>query len=1042
MPVTILNSTLSQPGLVVPYAGYLYVSLLGDGIRQLDLSGNVVNATWFKSANTGYYTAITVSGNYMYLAWGPNWNQKLAQIKMDNSGNFISVNENFYTNTSGIVDVKGYDANNLFILVNNTSFYLIKIDNSGAFVSATLIFNAPANAFTIYDSKIYILGDNFKNYDFSGNLISTFGLRANNTVRSITIYQNYIYVGYQSAGTDGIIQYNMDGLATDNNIAGQNINGSPYGLCTAGSSLYITTQQSNSLYSAPLPANGTIIPPIIKWTKIDMCYNITGGGGGLVFTGYYSYNSNNDVQSFYSADDLTTNLLIDNSNAFLINLKQRRNFTICNKVTSTGAIDGSRGGCYVKCLPFLKKIFVSEPYLILSGSSISIYDNYGNLTDATATSYVPGSLWGREANGNVYADKNGNFSVGGGWTSRYTTVSMPTVNAPSLPVDDSFFGKIKYLDVTMKYNNNTVLKSYFVYKLDQNNASYLCAVYLYSSVINILLSSDGNCNSFYTTKNFGGNAGLFITSIPSLDAQYASIRAYNVVYDITQLALGVTAYDASGNSKSTINFNGTNLASVRMIGTTENLATQPPPPPPPIQYARMRINYNSILNGNPVGGLVFDGYYSYQTTDNKVVSLYSSSDLSSNLIIPHTDSFVTGAVTLLGKSSSNTAGSTGIDSTSTHAGIFVKNLPFVNALFKSNPYVVLKPSGLVMFDNYGVVNANVLATSYFTNKYVMSNGNVYSNKNNSFFSFSNFTFNYNTVSAFPTVNAPMPIDYTFFNTIRQIKYNAKYNGAVLLDSYFVFYLDSSNNYHMCAQYPTTENKNVLLFSDSACDNFPNTGNFGNTLGTVNPDPTVTTIVAVSGNAATATVTTSTVSATGTPTVTATVTAVGTVAQVNLNALNSNICFSEGAVVTTDQGDVEIQNIDINYHTIRNNKIIALTETQSVDDYLVKIKKNALGNIPTQDTEITGNHMIFNNGFIRAKTLINGTTIEKIPYRGLPLYNILLEQHDTMMVNGLITETLNPENPIAKYYVMMAENPENKIEMENMWRKRTQEIIHA
>jgi hypothetical protein len=194
--------------------------------------------------------------------------------------------------------------------------------------------------------------------------------------------------------------------------------------------------------------------------------------------------------------------------------------------------------------------------------------------------------------------------------------------------------------------------------------------------------------------------------------------------------------------------------------------------------------------------------------------------------------------------------------------------------------------------------------------------------------------------------------------------------------------------------------------------------------------------------ATATVTTSTVSVSGTSTVSGSVTAVGTVAQVNLNALNSNICFSEGSIVTTDQGDVEIQNIDITYHTIRNNKIVALTETQSTEDYLVKIKKNSFGNVPIQDTETTGNHMIYNNAFVRAKTLINGTTIEKIPYRGLPLYNILLEKHDIMMVNGLITETLNPENPIAKYYMLMAEHPENKIEMKNMWRKRTQEIIHA
>ena len=59
-----------------------------------------------------------------------------------------------------------------------------------------------------------------------------------------------------------------------------------------------------------------------------------------------------------------------------------------------------------------------------------------------------------------------------------------------------------------------------------------------------------------------------------------------------------------------------------------------------------------------------------------------------------------------------------------------------------------------------------------------------------------------------------------------------------------------------------------------------------------------------------------------------------------------------------------------------------------------------------------------------------------------LYNILLENHDVMLVNGLVCETLNPENPIAKYYRLITKYPENKVKMENMWRKRTQEIIHS
>ena len=538
--------------------------------------------------------------------------------------------------------------------------------------------------------------------------------------------------------------------------------------------------------------------------------------------------------------------------------------------------------------------------------------------------------------------------------------------------------------------------------------------------------SDALCSNKFTPSSLIINwAGLKITNFnTTIDAQYPNLKFYRFANDSgSQNAQGTNSTYLQLDE---VNIDATN--NINILTGAQTIVSEVPL----FNAARIKINYNSIVNGNPVGGLVFDGYYVFQSTD-----------LSTNLLISHTDSFVSGALTLLGKTNCNIAGSTGINTTSTHAGIFVKNLPFMNALFKSNPYVLLKPSGCVMFDNYGVVNTNILATSYFANKYVMSNGNVYSNKNNSFFSFSNFTFNYSSVTALPTVNDLLPIDYTFFNSISQIKYNAKYNGAVLLDSYFVFYLDSSNNYHMCAQYPKTENKNVLLFSDSACDNFPNTGNFGNTLGTVNPDPTVTTIVAVSGNAATATVTTSTVSATGTSSVSGSVTASGTVARVNLNALNSNICFSEGSIVTTDQGDVEIQNIDINYHTIYNNKIIALTETQSMEDYLVKIKKNALEeNIPNKDTETTGNHMIFNGvSMVQSKTLINGCTIEKIPYRGLPLYNILLEQHNVMLVNGLVCETLNPENPIAKYYILIAEFPENRIKMENMWRKRTQEIIH-
>jgi hypothetical protein len=691
------------------------------------------------------------------------------------------------------------------------------------------------------------------------------------------------------------------------------------------------------------------------------------------------------------------------------------------------------------------------------------YDpSFGNLINETvgwviAPFNILKQYWGPNAT-SFRLSSNG---ASGGWLDYRNAAAQLNIGGLNGPIRGGVFYTVtqisgppttKNYNLSVLKNGDTLFNGQFTINNSTNDIMYLyenanptknlvaplgvVLDYTGPSATHSGIVSDALCSNKFTPSSLIINwAGLKITNFnTTIDAQYPNLKFYRFANDSgSQNAQGTNSTYLQLDQ---VNNDATN--SINILTGAQTIVSEVPL----FNAARIKINYNSTVDGNPVGGLVFDGYYVFQSTDNRVVSLYSSTDLSTNLLISHNDSFASGALTLLGKTNCNIAGSTGIDTTSTHAGIFVKNLPFMNALFKSNPYVLLKPSGCVMFDNYGLVNSNILATSYFANKYVMSNGNVYSNKNNSFFSFSNFTFNYSPVSALPTVNALLPIDYTFFNSISQIKYNAKYNGAVLLDSYFVFYLDSSNNYHMVAQYPTDENKNVLLFSDSACDNFPNTGNFGNTLGTVDPDPTVSTIVAVSGDAATATVTTSTVSETGTPTITGSVTATGTVARVNLNALNSNICFSKGSIVSTDQGDVEIQNIDTTYHTICNNKIIALTETQSMEDYLVKIKKNALGNIPNKDTETTGNHMIFNGvSMVQAKTLINGNTIEKIPYRGLPLYNILLEQHNVMLVNGLVCETLNPENPIAKYYMLMAEHSDNKVEMENMWRKRTQEIIH-
>lgn len=64
-----------------------------------------------------------------------------------------------------------------------------------------------------------------------------------------------------------------------------------------------------------------------------------------------------------------------------------------------------------------------------------------------------------------------------------------------------------------------------------------------------------------------------------------------------------------------------------------------------------------------------------------------------------------------------------------------------------------------------------------------------------------------------------------------------------------------------------------------------------------------------------------------------------------------------------------------------------------------------------------NHSIFfKNGMIQANYFVNVfKNVYKIKYNGEILYNVLMEKHNTMLVNNLICETLHPDNIVAKLY---------------------------
>ena len=142
---------------------------------------------------------------------------------------------------------------------------------------------------------------------------------------------------------------------------------------------------------------------------------------------------------------------------------------------------------------------------------------------------------------------------------------------------------------------------------------------------------------------------------------------------------------------------------------------------------------------------------------------------------------------------------------------------------------------------------------------------------------------------------------------------------------------------------------------------------------------------------------------------------------NTESLLSTVCFPAKTPIRTDNGLINIEEINPNTHTIRNKKIIAITKTITQDKYLVCFEKDSLGhNMPSQKTIISKNHKVFYKGIMfKAKDFINKfENVSKLKYTGEILYNVLMEEYDKMVVNNLICETLDPENNIAKLHNVM------------------------
>ena len=131
---------------------------------------------------------------------------------------------------------------------------------------------------------------------------------------------------------------------------------------------------------------------------------------------------------------------------------------------------------------------------------------------------------------------------------------------------------------------------------------------------------------------------------------------------------------------------------------------------------------------------------------------------------------------------------------------------------------------------------------------------------------------------------------------------------------------------------------------------------------------------------------------------------------------SNICFPSDTPILTDQGNIPIVDIQPGVHTLHQKKIVAITKTIPENKSLICFEKDALyPNVPSQRTLMSVAHCVFYKGkFIPAKYFKGMDGISEVDYRG-PLYNVLMEDHDSMLVNSLICETLHPQNKIAKLF---------------------------
>lgn len=120
----------------------------------------------------------------------------------------------------------------------------------------------------------------------------------------------------------------------------------------------------------------------------------------------------------------------------------------------------------------------------------------------------------------------------------------------------------------------------------------------------------------------------------------------------------------------------------------------------------------------------------------------------------------------------------------------------------------------------------------------------------------------------------------------------------------------------------------------------------------------------------------------------------------INSNNSEICFHENTIISTNLGKVKIKDLK-SYHMINNSKIIYLLKSDIKPQNIVLIEKNAFGYCkPNNSILVTKNHTIFiNNRIIPIYYFINGTSIRLVK-NTLDVYNIIMLNNNKINISNI------------------------------------------